>query len=95
MRWPFREWGASIVYSGHDHTYERLSVAGFPFIVNGVGGNELYEIVEPLPESQARHSDVHGLVLVTASASELVSHFLDAQGKELDVLRLAHTPGAQ
>ncbi len=88
MRWPFREWGATIVYSGHDHTYERLSVAGFPYIVNGVGGNALYELGEPLPESLVRNADVHGLVLVTASTTELVSHFLDAEGHELDTLRL-------
>jgi tartrate-resistant acid phosphatase type 5 len=88
MRWPFAEWGASIVYAGHDHTYERLEVQGFPYIVNGVGGRELYELGEPLPETLVRHADVHGLVLVTATETEFVSRFLDARGQELDVLRL-------
>jgi hypothetical protein len=88
MRWPFAEWGASIVYSGHDHTYERFDVAGFPYIVNGVGGNVLYELGEPLPESRVRHADVHGLVLVTATDTELVSRFLDDRGQQLDALRL-------
>lgn len=88
MRWPFAEWGASIVYAGHDHTYERLAVDGFPYIVNGVGGNELYELGEPLPDSLVRHADVHGLVLVTATATEFVSRFLDERGVELDVLSL-------
>jgi len=89
MRWPFAEWGASIVYAGHDHTYERLAVDGFPYIVNGVGGNkDLYELGDPLPESLVRHTDVHGLVLVTATATEFVSRFLDARGQELDVFRL-------
>jgi tartrate-resistant acid phosphatase type 5 len=89
MRWPFAEWGASIVYSGHDHTYERLDVDGFPYIVNGVGGKELYGIGEPLPQSLVTHSDVHGLVLVTATATEFVSRFLDERGQELDVFRLS------
>ncbi|HET7538482.1 MAG TPA: metallophosphoesterase [Polyangiaceae bacterium] len=88
MRWPFAEWGASIVYAGHDHTYERLAVDGLPYIVNGVGGNELYELGEPLPETVVRHADVHGLVLVTATATEFVSRFLDERGLELDVLSL-------
>jgi tartrate-resistant acid phosphatase type 5 len=88
MRWPFAEWGASIVYAGHDHTYERLSVDGFPYIVNGVGGSGLYSLAEPLPESLVRHADVHGLVLVTATASEFVSRFLDARGDELDVFSM-------
>jgi len=88
MRWPFAAWGASIVYSGHDHTYERLEVDGFPYIVNGVGGNDLYDIADPVPESLVRHADVHGLVLVTASATEFVSRFLDSRGQELDVFSL-------
>ena len=88
MRWPFKEWGASIVYSGHDHTYERLDLDGFPYIVNGVGGRELYGLGEPVPESLVRHADVHGLVLVTASPSQFVSRFLDARGQQLDLLRL-------
>jgi tartrate-resistant acid phosphatase type 5 len=88
MRWPFQAWGASVVYSGHDHTYERLEVAGFPYVVNGVGGNDLYQLVEPLPESVVRHADVHGLVFVTVTPTEFVSHFLDSRGEELDVLTL-------
>lgn len=88
MRWPFAEWGASIVYSGHDHTYERFEVNGFPYVVNGVGGKDLYSLGEPLPESLVQHADVHGVVLVTVTATELVSRFLDARGQELDVLRL-------
>lgn len=88
MRWPFAEWGASIVYSGHDHTYERFDITGFPYIVNGVGGKELYSLGEPLQGSRVRHNDVHGLVLVTASANQFVSRFFDERGQELDVLRL-------
>ena len=88
MRWPFAKWGASVVYSGHEHTYERLAVDGLPYIVNGVGGDELYALGEPIAESRVRHTDVHGLVLVTATATELISRFLDERGVELDVLSL-------
>ena len=89
MRWPFAEWGASLVFSGHDHTYERLQVNGLPYIVNGVGGNDLYPLGVPLPESVVRHADVHGLVFVTATATELVTRFLDSRGQQLDTLRLS------
>ena len=88
MRWPFKEWGASLVFSGHDHTYERLNVNDLPYIVNGVGGNDLYPLGEPLPESVVRQADVHGLVFVTATATELVTRFLDSRGQQLDLLRL-------
>lgn len=89
LRWPFAAWGASIVYAGHDHTYERLEVDGFPYIVNGVGGNDtLYEFADPLSQSLVRHDDVHGLVLVTATTTEFISRFLDERGVELDILTL-------
>lgn len=88
MRWPFREWGASVVYGGHDHTYERFDVEGIPYIVNGVGGNVLYELGEPAPGSVVQHAEGHGLVLVTASETEFVSRFLDERGVTLDLLRL-------
>ncbi|MEN9563157.1 MAG: hypothetical protein RIR73_1401, partial [Chloroflexota bacterium] len=38
MRWPFKEWGADAVLTGHDHIYERLQVNGIPYFVNGIGG---------------------------------------------------------
>jgi len=39
MDWPFQEWGADIVIAGHAHTYERFDKNGFPYVVNGLGGN--------------------------------------------------------
>jgi len=44
LQWPFKEWGASCVLSGHDHHYERFDVGGLPYIVNGVGGRSLYSV---------------------------------------------------
>ena len=43
MQWAYKEWGADMVLSGHDHTYERLSVDGLPYIVNGIGGKSIYD----------------------------------------------------
>ncbi|HVJ15364.1 MAG TPA: metallophosphoesterase [Polyangiaceae bacterium] len=88
LRWPYREWGASVVYSGHDHIYERFSIDGFPYVVNGVGGKELYRIGTLQPGSQVAINDVHGAVLVTASDSELISQFVSVEGLVLDELRL-------
>lgn len=38
MRWPFAEWGASIVLTGHVHAYERLVRDGLTYVSNGIGG---------------------------------------------------------
>jgi hypothetical protein len=42
-RWPYREWGADVVLAGHDHTYERLEEDGLTYIVDGLGGNGIYD----------------------------------------------------
>ncbi|MBK7191547.1 MAG: metallophosphoesterase [Myxococcales bacterium] len=41
MRWPFQAWGAHAVLAGHDHHYERFSIDGIPYFVNGLGGRSL------------------------------------------------------
>ena len=40
----FAEWGADIVIGGHDHDYERLHRDGIVYIVNGLGGREIWRI---------------------------------------------------
>src|SRR5712671_4906319 len=60
MRWPFRQWGADLVLTGHDHIYERLSVDGLPYIVDGLGGATFYALGPPVPESQVRFTDGAG-----------------------------------
>jgi hypothetical protein len=76
------------VYSGHDHIYERFSIDGFPYVINGVGGKELYNLGTRQPGSQVAINDVHGAVLVTVEGSEFVSHFVSVEGLVLDELRL-------
>ena len=39
LRWPFKEWGVSLVLSGHEHSYERFERRGLMYVVNGLGGN--------------------------------------------------------
>ncbi len=89
MRWPFREWGASIVYAGHDHHYERFLVDGFPYVVNGVGGNELYLLGARPPESLSGVDDVHGAVFVEASERRFASRFVSTDGATLDEIVLS------
>src|SRR5437667_354261 len=48
MQWPFPAWGASAILSGHDHEYERIVVSGFPYFVNGLGGESIYSFGAPV-----------------------------------------------
>ncbi len=67
MRWPFKEWGADIVLSGHNHLYERLYAGGLPYIINGLGGAEIYKFETVIPESLVRFNQDHGAMRVEAT----------------------------
>jgi len=84
MQWPFLEWGASAVISGHDHTYERLIINSFPYFINGLGGKSRYSFPNPLPESQIRYNDDYGAMLVEATGSQITFQFINLAGDVID-----------
>jgi nitrogen fixation protein FixH len=89
MQWPFPEWGADVVFSGHDHTYERLEVNGIPYFVNGAGGAGLYEFtnIGNLPDgviSISRYNEKRGAMLVTVSSTQITYQFFSYDGELID-----------
>jgi tartrate-resistant acid phosphatase type 5 len=52
LQWPYKEWGATAVLAGHDHTYERTLRDGLPYFVNGLGGRSKYVFKETVAGSQ-------------------------------------------
>lgn len=92
MRWPYKEWGAHLVFAGHDHIYERLNVDGLPYIVNGLGGTSIYAMSTTLPESISLYNANFGAVLIDATANELFSQFFTVEGQLIDQLRLVSAP---
>ncbi|GAA4023224.1 hypothetical protein GCM10022409_03810 [Hymenobacter glaciei] len=77
LRWPFREWGASVVLAGHDHHYERLIVDGLPYIVNGLGGRSIYGVhTQRSPDSKAIFNADFGALFLTATADSLALQFI-------------------
>lgn len=85
MQWPFKEWGATAVIAGHDHTYERLIIDDFPYFVNGLGGSpKIYWFVRPLEGSMVRYRADNGAMLVTASEEEIVFQFITRTGLLID-----------
>lgn len=91
MRWPFKDWGADAVMSGHDHTYERLEAAGLPYFVNGAGGASLYAFGTILPESRFRYNADWGAMLVTAARAGMTFEFWNRGGTKIDASTLAKT----
>ncbi|HCR71002.1 MAG TPA: hypothetical protein DIW23_06130 [Anaerolineae bacterium] len=84
MQWPFKEWGADIVLTGHDHLYERLSVNGLPYIINGLGGAEIYKFETKLPESLVRYNLDYGALRVEATNTYMKFQFITRAGVLID-----------
>jgi hypothetical protein len=98
MRWPFQTWGADVVMSGHDHTYERIDASGFPYFVNGAGGASLYDFLNagtfpPGVVSVVRYNQDHGAMLVTATHTGITYQFFNANGDMIDELPVSKDCG--
>ena len=91
MQWPFNEWGASVVFSGHDHVYERLIVNGLPYFVNGLGGDSKYSFGSPVTGSEVRYNDDYGAMLVEANLDSMTFKFYSRDYVLVDSYTL-HSP---
>jgi hypothetical protein len=92
MQWPFSDWGADAVLTGHDHDYERLEVDGIPYLVNGLGGGAIYAFETPLPESEFRYNNGYGAMLVTVTENDLTFEFYSVADAETPIDSLTLTP---
>ncbi len=84
MRWPFADWGADAVISGHDHIYERIHANGITYFISGLGGTSAYDIDTPLPVSQASYNSEYGALLVDASDDDISFQFINTSGAVID-----------
>ena len=92
LRWPYQAWGANAVLSGHDHTYERVVLDGFPYIVNGLGGSSRTWFVVPIPGSQVRYNADSGAMLIEASRERITFKFVSRKGQVIDKYTLTAKP---
>ena len=66
MQWPFKDWGADVVLSGHNHQYERLVEAGLTYIVDGAGAGP--SALGKLRSGSVAHNDTDsGALLIQAN----------------------------
>jgi predicted phosphodiesterase len=83
----FVKHGADLVFSGHDHVYERtVPITGVTYVVSGGGGRRLY----PAGNGELTASSVsaHHAVVVRVSGSRLLLETLEVGGKVVDRLEL-------
>jgi hypothetical protein len=94
MRWPFQQWGASAVLSGHAHQYERIVLNGLPYFVNGTGGAALTSFGTPVTGSQLRYNSNYGAMLVEASSSSITFQFINRVGALIDTYSINSNGGS-
>jgi predicted phosphodiesterase len=88
----FEQYGVDIVFSGHEHNYERSEKNGVIYVVTGGGGAPLYGHAEdPLaqnPYSLVRFTDYHHCVL-DITPEQIIYTVLDNDGTVRDEFTLA------
>lgn len=79
----FEQYGVIIVFSGHDHGYERSVANGVTYIVTGGGGAPLYPQAHDNPAS-VYFAGVHHFVQITLSDDTLHGVAIEPDGTEFD-----------
>lgn len=86
-QWDFSE--MDVVFSGHDHLYERLVVDGVNYVVNGLGGQTKYSFAaEAVDGSVVRYNSAHGAGRLIATPTKLVWEFWNVYGALIDTFTL-------
>ena len=82
MQWPFAQWGANVVITGHDHDYERILRDGIVYFVNGTGGatENTYNCATRVTGSQVCLDQKFGAQRVTASNTSITFDFITTDG---------------
>ena len=80
FRFPYDQWGVSLVLSGHDHTLQHLVVDGVDYIVDGAGGGSLHKFEEVLEGTEYRLSGHYGAFFIQPEGSRLRCWFETVQG---------------
>ncbi|MCD6498000.1 MAG: metallophosphoesterase [Deltaproteobacteria bacterium] len=74
----FQRFGVDIIFSGHDHLYERGRIGNVRYVVSAGGGAPLYPIKRRLPNTEVVESTHHYVrVRVSGDAVEVAAYRLD------------------
>ena len=70
--------------SGYYHDFERLSVEGSPYFVNGMGGAFISGFGETDAHSRFRYDAENGAMLVDAVEARITFRFVNRDGRIVD-----------
>jgi|GEM_PF-2977229 len=97
FRWPFKRWGADIVFNAHDHNYERINIDDFTYIINGLGGVRVVGDTvnhSPRPGSnvllngEVGYVAKYGAILAESYSDSIVFKFININNQVIDKYRL-------
>lgn len=93
MLWPFTEWGASVIYAGHNHLYERIYTNSLNYVTIGLGGDRIDSFYSPvLPGSLARYNTTYGAGRLIVTETNLISQFINISNQVIDTFTLEAVP---
>lgn len=85
IQWPFAEWGADVLLSGHHHVFERIQKGSMLYFVNGLGGQGKGKISGPaISGSKKRYNAEYGAMRLTADDAQLKIDFVNVKGAVID-----------
>jgi hypothetical protein len=102
VQWPFADWGADVVLSGHHHAYERVvkgdGAGQVQYVTNGLGGDDsLRSFAEPAVAGSvvrlANDGDDMVVSRLTATNTTLSFEAHDANGNVVDRFDLGEVSG--
>ena len=94
MDWPFHQWGADLVLSGHQHQYERLLINGIPYVVNGLGGAmSRFNFPGLAKGSLVRYNDEFGALIVEVTDNQLDFRFRNVRNEVIDAFTIDKSCG--
>lgn len=81
----FKRGDVDIIFSGHDHSYERTKpMDGITYVVSGNGGQTLYKHKNPHDYTAVFYNEKHGLTEVAIDGPKLELRHVDVDRKEID-----------
>jgi hypothetical protein len=94
MIWPFLEWGASAIFAGHDHIYERVFTNGLNYSIIGVGGDRI-DGFHPIPTagSIVRYNATYGAARLQVTETNFHYAFMNISNQVIDTYTLEAFPG--
>ncbi len=92
MLWPFTQWGANAIYTGHNHLYERVLTNGLNYVTIGLGGGRIDGFVAPIAGSLSRYNTTYGAVRLTVTETNFVSDFINIFHQVIDSYTLEFLP---